>query len=585
MGMLTPDSEYKLVSKVLNPFLYELFVKGNGKDFKTTNLILKLNSYEPKNYEHIEISMKDYGKIGDFSGLIIEPATTDTLIKIDASSTVNAHKIRGSIIEEGNPIYTKEGSDPKTTIVAKNLFEINDAQNINLYYNQDERVFIDQFKIADSKNVSFYNLEKAENQEHFSIVLSNLLTFYAKKNIKDFISVDLNKEPKVKGIFYISSDKDTAFINNVSFRSNTVNLLSHEGSEATFRLTADNILECVNTRFIRNKNNPEVGEIKGRIDNFVTVGTTLFLDGTLDVKTKDMKIFFKNNSVSGEPAFVIEGDNSIVCKNFKCENHVVTLANVNMNSKDGNIFFKDNSEVFTKYEGKENSYLDSFVYENSSNNGVCFSCFDSSYGSIIVSSEATTMPTPIISGIINRAILHNCTIGDSEKALVPTYFYFYHANGEGNIQKNLSGVIFEPKSETSILTYGDQAGSLVFKNCLFKGSKNELEINDIDIKADNSEFNSAVVRVHSKPDSQKKAECILNTSILTDKVELLAMEKVEINSSTLKDTTLSQTTLVEGSVMENFKGNKSEYKNFSSSSKGEPNIEIGATSSEDFEIL
>ena len=585
MGMLTPDSEYKLVSKVLNPFLYELFVKGNGKDFKTTNLILKLNSYEPKNYEHIEISMKDYGKIGDFSGLIIEPATTDTLIKIDASSTVNAHKIRGSIIEEGNPIYTKEGSDPKTTIVAKNLFEINNAQNINLYYNQDERVFIDKFNISDSKNISFYNIEKVEKQESFSIVLSNLLTFYAKKNIKDFISVDFNKEPKVKGIFYISGNDDKAFTNSVSFRSNTINLLSNEGSEATFRLTADNILECVNTRFIRNKNNPEVGEIKGRIDNFVTVGTTLFLDGTLDVKTKDMKIFFKNNSVSGEPAFVIEGDNSIVCKNFKCENHVVTLVNVNMNSKDGNIFFKDNSEVFTKYEGKENSYLDSFVYENSSNNGVCFSCFDSSYGSIIVSSKATTMPTPIISGIINRAILHNCTIGDSEKALVPTYFYIYHANGEGNIQKNLSGVIFEPKSETKIITYGDQAGSLVFKNCLFKGNKNELEIRDIDIKVDNSEFNNVVVRANGKPDSQKKAECVLNTSVLTDKVELLAMNKIEINSSTLKDTVLSQTTLVEGSVMENFKGNKSEYKNFFSNSKDEPNIEVGATSSEDFEIL
>jgi len=256
-----------------------------------------------------------------------------------------------------------------------------------------------------------------------------------------------------------------------------------------------------------------------------------------------------------------------------------------MNSKDGNIFFKDNSEVFTKYEGKENSYLDSFVYENSSNNGICFSCFDSSYGSIIVSSEATTMPTPIISGIINRTILHNCTIGDSEKALVPTYFYFYHADGGGNIQKNLSGVIFEPKSETSILTYGDQAGSLVFKNCLFKGSKNELEINDIDIKADNSEFNNVVIRANGKPGSNQKAECVLNTSVLTDRVELLAMNKVEINSSTLKDTTLSETNLVEGSVMDNFKGNKSEYKNFFSNSKDEPNIEVGVASSEDFEIL
>lgn len=585
MGLLAPDSEYKLVPRVTNPFLYELFVKGNGKDFKTTNLILKLNSYEPKNYEHIEISMKDYGKIGDFSGLIIEPATTDTLIKIDASSTLNAHKIRGSIIEEGNPIYTKEGSDPKTTIVAKNLFEINDAQNINLYYNQDERVFIDQFKIADSKNISFYNLEKVEKQEHFSIVLSNLLTFYAKKNIKDFISVDFNKEPKVKGIFYISSDKDTAFINNVSFRSNTVNLLSQEGSEATFRLSANNILECVRTRFFRDKNSPEGGEIKGSINNFVTVGTTLFLNGTLDIKTKDMKISFGENSVSGEPAFDVEGDNSIVCKNFKCENHVVTLCDVNMRSKDGNIFFKMSGEVFTKYDGKENSYLNSFVYDDKTSRGVLFSCFDSYYGSIIFNSEATTTLTPLISGRIDKTILHNCTIGDSEAAfLVPTYFDIYHPDGDSNIQKSLSGVIFEPKSEIKIVTYGDQIGSLVFKNCLFKGSKNELEIRDINIKVDNSEFNNAVVRASGKPGSQKRAECILNTSILTNRVELLAMNKIEIDSSTLKDTTLSGTSLVDGSVMENFKGNEAQYKNFYSGGKEEPKVEVGL-SDKDIEIL
>lgn len=583
--MLTPDSEYKLVSKVLNPFLYELFVKGNGKDFKTTNLILKLNSYEPKNYEHIEISMKDYGKIGDFSGLIIEPATTDTLIKIDASSTVNVYKIRGSIVEEGNPIYTKEGSDPKTTIVAKNLFEINDAQNINLYYNQDERVFIDKFNISDSKNISFYNIEKVEKQEHFSIVFSNLLTFYAKNNIQDFVAVDFNRESKTKGIFYISgSDDRNAPISNVSFRSNSVNLLSQEGGEATFRLTADNILECVNTRFIRDKNNPEGGEIKGRINNFVTVGTSLFLNGTLDIKTQDVKVSFGQNSVSGEPAFVIEGDNSIVCKNFKCENQIVTLYNVNMNSKDGNIFFANNSEIFAKYEGKENSYLDSFLYENNSSNGICFSCFDSYCGSIIFNSNMATMPTPIISGRVDRAILHNCTIGDSEKALVPTYFDIYHAEGENHIKKSLSGVIFEPKSETKIVTYGDSIGSLVFKNCLFKGSKNELEIRGMDVKADNSDFNNVVFRANGKPAYQRGNECVLKTSILADRVELLTINKIEINSSTLKDTTLSGTSLVDGFVMENFKGNESEYKNFYSDNKDEPKVEVGL-SSEDFEIL
>ena len=584
MGLLTQNSEYKLVSRVTNPFLYELFVKGNGEDFKSTNLILKLNSYEPKNYEHIEISMKDYGKIGDFSGLIIEPATTDTLIKIDASSTVNAHKIRGSIIEEGNPIYTKEGSDPKTTIVAKNLFEINDAQNINLYYNQDERVFIDKFHIADSKNISFFNLEKVDKQESFSIVLSNLLTFYAKNNIKDFISVDFNKEPKAKGIFYISSDKDTAFINNVSFRSNSINLLSQEGGEAAFHLTANNILECVRTRFFRDKNSPEGGEIKGSINNFVTIGTTLFLNGTLDIKTKDMNISFGENSVSGEPAFDVEGDNSIVCKNFKCENHVVTLCDVNMNSKDGNIFFKNSGEVFTKYDGKENSFLNSFVYDDKTSRGVLFSCFDSYYGSIIFNSEATTTLTPLISGRVDNAVLHNCTIGDSEKALVPTYFDIYHPDEDSNIQKSLSGIIFEPKSETKIITYGDQVGSLVFKNCLFNGSKNELEIRDINIKADNSEFKNAVVRASGKPGSQKRAECVLNTSILADRVELLAMDKIEINSSTLKDTTLSGTSLVDGSVMENFKGNEAQYKNFYSDNKDEPKVEIGF-SNKDIEIL
>ena len=584
MGMLAPNSEYKLISNPLNPFLYELFVKGNGEDFKSTNLILKLNSYEPKNYEHIEISMKDYGKIGDFSGLIVEPATTDTLIKIDASSTVEAHKIRSGMARESTPIYTKEGSDPKTTIVAKNLFEINDAQNIRLYYNQDERVFIDQFKIADSKNILFYNLKKVEKQEHFSIVFSNFLTFYAKNNIQDFVAVDFNREAKTKGIFYISSDKDTAFINNVSFRSNSINLISQEGGEATFRLTANNILECVRTRFFRDKNNPEGGEIKGSINNFVTVGTTLFLNGTLDIKTKDMKISFGENSVSGEPAFDVEGDNSIACKNFKCENHVVTLCDVNMSSKDGNIFFNTSDEVFTKYDGKENSFLNSFVYDDKTGRGVLFSCFDSYYGSIIFNNEATTTLTPLISGRIDKTILHNCTIGDSEKALVPTYFDIYHPDEDSNIQKSLSGIIFEPKSETKIITYGDQVGSLVFKNCLFNGSKNELEIRDINIKADNSEFKNAVVRASGKPGSQKRAECILNTSILADRVELLAMNKIEINSSTLKDTTLSGTSLVDGSVMENFKGNEAQYKNFYSGGKEEPKVEVGI-SDKDFEIL
>lgn len=584
MGLLAPDSEYKLVSKVMNPFLYELFVKGNNKKFTSTNLFLKLNTYEPKNYEHIEISMTDHSKVGNFDGLIVEPATTDTLIKIDASSTVNAYKIRSKIEGEDHPIYTKEGSERRVTMVVKNLFDIEDAQNINIHYNQDERVFVDSFHIYKSRNISFFNLEKVDKQESFSISLSDYSTFYARNNIKDFIAFDFNHKSKVKGIFYIdgSNDKSRA-IENVSFRSIKVNTFALDENQAAFRLRTDNVLECVNTKFLGRDD--KIGEIKGNIENFILNGVSLWLDGVLNMEAKDFKISFKPNSLGGEPAFFVYGDNNIACKNFKCDDHVVNLLNVNMQAKNGNIFFRHSSEVYTKFEGKDNSHLDSFVYDDKSSNGVLFSCFDSARGSIIFNDNSTSRPTPLISGQINDAILHNCIIGDNEQALVPTYFNIRHEGEEKRISKSLSGVIFEPRSETNIITYDGQIDSVIFKNCLFKGEKNEIEIRSTNIKADNTEFNNAIVRASGKPGfSKKKPECALNTSVLSDRVELLAISETNVNSSTLKETTFSGTSLVDNSTMEKFKGNESEYKNFSSSSKDEPKVEVGLAS-EDIEIL
>ena len=107
--------DYKFTSNPLNPYLYELRVKDQYGNFEGVNLFFKLSTHEPKSYENINLSFDNPNGLGNFNGLVIEPATTDTIVEIDLSS-----KMRIQELKENKAL----------TLLVKNSLQINRADNL-----------------------------------------------------------------------------------------------------------------------------------------------------------------------------------------------------------------------------------------------------------------------------------------------------------------------------------------------------------------------------------------------------------------------------------------------------------------------
>ena len=204
--------------------------------------------------------------------------------------------------------------------------------------------------------------------------------------------------------------------------------------------------------------------------------------------------------------------------------------------------------------------------------------------SFIANSSVDKAPMPLMAGSIRESIFSNCVIGDNQISKGIAELDIHHDSGDIKNSKKFEGVTFEPLSVTWIDTKSDYPIDVFFKNCLFKGKKNEMELNHLNFKAISSEFNDTYIKatiIPSKIDGIKMPNLLLENSIFSGHNEAYIKEDSKINSSTIKDTVLSGVSLVENSLMDKCKTMKDVYKDFNSDVKIEPAPkEVGVVNNE-----
>ena len=198
---------------------------------------------------------------------------------------------------------------------------------------------------------------------------------------------------------------------------------------------------------------------------------------------------------------------------------------------------------------------------------------------------------PLMSGKILESIIFNCIAGDNQISKGIAELNIYNKSEAIKNSKKFEGATFEPLSITWITAKSDYPIDVLFKNCLFKGQKNDIELEHLNFKAISSEFNDTYIKaciIPSKIDGINMPNLFLENSIFSGHNEAYIKEDSKISSSTIKDTVLSGVSLIENSSFENFKGDSAIYKNFNSvtgeTAEPEINKDVGLAT-EGIEIL
>lgn len=559
--------DYKFTSKPLNPHLYELRVKDQYGNFEGVNLFFKLATHEPKSYENINLRLDNPNILGNFNGLIIEPATTDTIIEIDLSSKMRIQELK---------------ENKNLTLIVKNSLQINKVDNLLLAYNQEDKVVVDKFYASKVDNFTLLNHQPTNNQKiSLTMAHNSLISIY--NEAKSFAALMFNETGGVKlTLDLYGSKKDNRAIDTIFLADDKFSCVDKSAKVVNLELTgSDSIsldkceVECGNERSV----------ISGNIGKLDLKKILLQIRGSLTINANEASLRHDNNpagSMYKVHEFKTIGDNIINAKVLKSISQSIRLENCNINMPNGELEFNNK-----KGEGLVD--LREFICDDSSVRGLAMTNLYLNKVSFVANSSVDKAPMPLISGSIRESIFSNCVIGDNQISKGIAELDIHHDSGDIKNSKKFEGVTFEPLSITWIDTKSDYPIDILFKNCLFKGQKNEMELNHLNFKAISSEFNDTYMKasiIPSKIDGIKMPNLLLENSIFSGHNEIYAKEDSKISSSTIKDTVLSGVSLVENSSMDKFKSMKDVYRDFDSAAKSSEPVpkEVGVINNE-IEVL
>lgn len=554
--------DYKFTSNPLNPHLYELRVKDQYGDFEGVNLFFKLATHEPKSYENINLSFDNPNGLGNFNGLIIEPATTDTIVEIDLSSNMRIKELK-----ENKPL----------TLLVKDSIRLNRVDNLLIAYNQEDKVIVDRFYANIVDNFMLLN-HKPTNDQRISVHMAHNSTISLHNETKSFETVMFNETGEVKlNLDLYGSKKENRPIDSIFLRNDRFACIDKTTKEVSLELTgSDSIslhnceIECGNEKSV----------ITGNIGKLDLKKILLQVRGSLTINANEVSLRHDNNQASAiyrVHEFKTTGDNTINAKVLRSISQSVRLENCNINMPNGELEFNNK-----KGEGLVD--LRDFICDDSSVRGLAMTIFLSRNSSFIANSSMDNAPMPLMSGKILESIIFNCIAGDNQISNGIAELNIYNKSEAIKNSKKFEGATFEPLSITWITAKSDYPIDVLFKNCLFKGQKNDIELEHLNFKAISSEFNDTYMKatiISSKIDGIEIPNLLLENSIFSGHNEAYIKEDSKISSSTIKDTVLSGVSLVENSSMDKFKSMKDVYKDFNSDVKIEPAPkEVGVVNNE-----
>lgn len=555
--------DYKFTSNPLNPHLYELRVKDQYGDFEGVNLFFKLATHEPKSYENINLSLDNPNGLGNFNGLVIEPATIDTLIEIDLSS-----KMRVQELKENKAL----------TLLVKNSLQINRADNLLLAYNQEDKVVIDKFYVNLVDNFTLLN-HQPSNEQRVSLHMAHnsLISLY--NEAKNFEAVMFNETGQVKlNLDLYGSKKDNRAIESIFLDDDRFSCVDKSAKVVNLELTGSDSISLHNCEI---ECGTEKSVISGNIGKLDLKRILLQVRGSLTINANEVSLRHETNM--GATMYRVHelksvGDNTINARVLRSISQSVRLDNCNINMPDGELEFNNK-------KGEGLVELKDFICNDSSTRGLAMTNFYSGHSSFIADQSVDKTPMPLMSGNIRQAILFNCIIGDNQINKGAAELNFLHNGGIIKNSKKFEGVTFEPLSIVQVVTNSAYPIETLFKNCLFKGQKNGIELENTNIKAISSEFNDTFIETKGRPDKNNEAKMgnlLLENSIFSGHNEIYAIEDSKISSSTIKDTVLGGVSLIENSSMDKFKTMKDVYRDFDSTAKAsEPTPkEVGVVNNE-----
>lgn len=558
--------DYNFTSNPLNPHLYEIKVRDQYGEFQGVNLFFKLATHEPKSYENINLSFDNPNGLGNFNGLVIEPATTDTIVEIDLSSNMRIKELK-----ENKPL----------TLLVKDSIRLNRVDNLLIAYNQEDRVIVDRFYANIVDNFMLLN-HKPTNDQRISVHMAHNSTISLHNETKSFETVMFNETGEVKlTLDLYGSKKENKPVDSIFLRNDRFACVDKRAKEVSLELTgSDSIslhgceIECGNERSV----------ISGNIGKLDLKKILLTIRGSLTINANEVSLRHDNNQASAiyrVHEFKTTGDNTINAKVLRSISQSVRLENCNINMPNGELEFNNK-----KGEGLVD--LRDFICDDSSVRGLAMTNLYLNKVSFVANSSVDKVPMPLISGSIRESIFSNCVIGDNQISKGIAELDIHHNSGDIKNSKKFEGVTFEPLSVTWIDTKSDYPIDILFKNCLFKGQKNDMELNHLNFKAISSEFNDTYIKasgIPSKINGIKMPSLLLENSIFSGHNEAYIKEDSKINSSTIKDTVLSGVSLVENSSMDKFKSMKDVYRDFNSDVKIEPAPKEVGTAINDIEAL
>lgn len=543
--------DYKFISKPLNPYLYELRVKDQYGNFEGVNLFFKLATHEPKSYENINLSFDNPNGLGNFNGLVIEPATTDTIVEIDLNSNIRIKELK---------------ENKALTLLVKDSIRLNRVDNLLIAYNQEDRVIVDRFYANIVDNFMLLN-HKPTNDQRISIHMAHNSTISLHNETKSFETVMFNETGEVKlTLDLYGSKKENKPVDSIFLRNDRFACVDKRTKEVSLELTgSDSIslhgceIECGNERSV----------ISGNIGKLDLKKILLTIRGSLTINANEVSLRHDNNQASAVyrvHEFKAIGDNTINAKVLRSISQSVRLENCNINMPNGELEFNNK-----KGEGLVD--LRDFICDDSSVRGLAMTIFLSRNSSFIANSSMDNAPMPLMSGKILESIIFNCIAGDNQISNGIAELNIYNKSEAIKNSKKFGGATSEPLSITWITAKSDYPIDVLFKNCLFKGQKNDIELEHLNFKAISSEFNDTYIKasiIPSKIDGIEMPNLLLENSIFSGHNEAYIKEDSKISSSTIKDTVLSGVSLVENSSMDKFKSMKDVYKDFNSDVKIEP---------------
>ena len=558
--------DYNFTSNPLNPHLYEIKVRDQYGEFQGVNLFFKLATHEPKSYENINLSFDNPNGLGNFNGLIIEPATTDTIVEIDLSSNMRIKELK-----ENKPL----------TLLVKNSIRLNRVDNLLIAYNQEDRVIVDRFYANIVDNFMLLN-HKPTNDQRISVHMAHNSTISLHNETKSFETVMFNETGEVKlTLDLYGSKKENKPVDSIFLRNDRFACVDKSAEVVSLELTgSDSIslhnceIECGNEKSV----------ITGNIGKLDLKKILLQVRGSLTINANEVSLRHDNNQASAiyrVHEFKTTGDNIINAKVLRSISQSIRLENCNINMPNGELEFNNK-----KGEGLVD--LRDFICDDSSVRGLAMTIFLSRNSSFIANSSMDNAPMPLMSGKILESIIFNCIAGDNQISKGIAELNIYNKSEAIKNSKKFEGATFEPLSITWITAKSDYPIDVLFKNCLFKGQKNDIELEHLNFKAISSEFNDTYIEARGKlgkNDEAKMGNLSLENSIFSGHNEICAIEDSKISSSTIKDTVLSGVSLVENSSMDKFKSMKDVYRDFNSDVKIEPAPkEVGVINNE-IEVL